>query len=145
MNDRNRPTGAAVIEFALILPVLLLAVFGIINFGALMYDQSVITQAAREGARWAAVRASAASGSGCTNSYSATPVDPCQVAYSYAYNRLISFDGAASPQVTYSAASGFSSGAPQSVTVTYAYKGVGWFFGQKELSTYSSTSVMLHE
>lgn len=142
---RQPPAGAAVIEFALVLPMLLLMVFGIVNFGALMYDQSVITNAAREGARFASVHTSATSGSNCTNSYSATPADPCQVAYSYAYNRLISFNGVRSPQVTYIAASGFDSGAPQSVTVTYSYKGIGYFFGSNALSTYSSTSVMLHE
>jgi len=47
--------GVAAVEFALILPVLLLIVFGIINFGLLMYDLSVVTNAAREGARWQAM------------------------------------------------------------------------------------------
>lgn len=141
----RRPVGAAIVEFALILPLLLLLVFGAVNFGALMYDQSVITNAAREGARWASVHSTAATGSGCTNSFSAAPVDPCQVAYSYAYNRLISFNGVRSPQVSFVAASGFETGAPQAVTVTYSYKGIGWFFGEKSLSTYSQTSVMIHE
>ncbi len=143
--DRGSPRGVAVVEFALVLIPLLLLVFGIINFGALMYDQSVVTNAAREGARWAAIRSSATVGSGCTNTYSASPVDPCQVAYSYAHNRLISFNSARSPVVTYAAASGFATGAPQSVTVTYAYKGIGYFFGSQSLSTFSATSVMLHE
>lgn len=47
--------GVAAVEFAFILPVLLLLLFGIINFGLLMYDLSVVTNAAREGARWQAV------------------------------------------------------------------------------------------
>lgn len=141
----HRPAGAAIVEFALILPLLLLLVFGTINFGALMVDQSIITNAAREGARWAAVHSSATTGSGCTNSFSSTPADPCQVAYSYAYSRLISFNGVRSPQVGFVAASGFGTGTPQAVTVTYSYNGVGWFFGQKSLSTYSQTSVMIHE
>ena len=140
-----RPAGAALVEFALILPLLLLLVFGVINFCALMYDQSIIANAAREGARWAAVRATATAGSGCTNSVSSAPTDPCQVAYSYAYNRLISFNGVRSPQVSFLAAGGFGTGAPQAVTVTYSYKGVGWFFGEKALSTFSQTSVMIHE
>jgi len=141
----STPRGAAAVEFALILPLLLLLVFGIINYGALMYDQSVITNAAREGARWAAINASAASGSGCTNSFSVTPADPCQVAYSYAYDRLISFNGVRSPQVSFLASSGFGTGAPQAVTVTYSYKGIGWFFGEQNLKTYSHKSVMIHE
>jgi Flp pilus assembly protein TadG len=141
----HRPNGTAIVEFALILPLLLVLVFGAINFGALMYDQSVITNAAREGARWAAVHSSAATGASCTNSFSSAPLDPCQVAYSYAHNRLISFNGLRSPQVSFVAESGFGTGAPQAVTVTYSYKGVGWFFGEKSLSTYSQTSVMIHE
>src|SRR5882724_26385 len=43
--------GAAVIEFALVLPILLILVFGIINFGFALYNKEVITNASREGAR----------------------------------------------------------------------------------------------
>ncbi len=47
--------GAAAVEFALLLPVLLLIVFGIIDFGRALNAQITLTQAAREGARLAAV------------------------------------------------------------------------------------------
>lgn len=43
--------GAAAVEFALLLPVLLLIVFGIIDFGRALNAQVTLTQAAREGAR----------------------------------------------------------------------------------------------
>jgi hypothetical protein len=43
--------GATAVEFALILPVLLLILFGIIEFGLLLYNKAVITNASREGAR----------------------------------------------------------------------------------------------
>jgi len=43
--------GAAAVEFALLLPLLLLIVFGIIDFGRALNAQITITQAAREGAR----------------------------------------------------------------------------------------------
>lgn len=43
--------GTAAVEFALILPVLLLLVFGIIDFGRALNAQITLTQAAREGAR----------------------------------------------------------------------------------------------
>jgi Flp pilus assembly protein TadG len=43
--------GAAVVEFAIVLPVLLLLVFGIIDFGRALNAQIALTQAAREGAR----------------------------------------------------------------------------------------------
>ncbi len=47
----NSTHGAAAVEFGLILPLLLAIVFGIIEFGLFMYNQQVITNAAREGAR----------------------------------------------------------------------------------------------
>lgn len=43
--------GAAAVELALILPVLLLIVFGIIDFGRMLNAQITLTEAAREGAR----------------------------------------------------------------------------------------------
>ncbi len=43
--------GVAAVEFAIILPVLMLIIFGIIEFGLLLYDKQVITNASREGAR----------------------------------------------------------------------------------------------
>ncbi len=47
----NRQEGVAAIEFALILPVLLLIIFGIMEFGLLLFNKQVITNASREGAR----------------------------------------------------------------------------------------------
>ncbi len=47
--------GAAAVEFALLLPVLLLIVFGIVDFGRALNAQITLTQAAREGARLAAL------------------------------------------------------------------------------------------
>jgi TadE-like protein len=43
--------GGAAVEFALILPVLILILFGIVEFSLIMYDKAVITNASREGAR----------------------------------------------------------------------------------------------
>lgn len=43
--------GAAATEFALLLPVFLMILFGIIEFGMIMYGREVVTNAAREGAR----------------------------------------------------------------------------------------------
>lgn len=47
--------GAAMVEFAIVLPLLLVLVFGIIEFGLLLYNQQVITNASREGARYGIV------------------------------------------------------------------------------------------
>lgn len=43
--------GGATVEFAIISIVLISIVFGIIEFGILMFDQHVLTNASREGAR----------------------------------------------------------------------------------------------
>jgi len=52
---KDRDRGAAAVEFALVLPILLLLVFGIIDFGRALNAQLTITQAAREGVRLAAL------------------------------------------------------------------------------------------
>ena len=43
--------GTAAIEFAILLPVLVLLLFGTIEFGLLLFNKQVITNASREGAR----------------------------------------------------------------------------------------------
>jgi Flp pilus assembly protein TadG len=43
--------GAAVVEFAVVVPLLLVLVFGIIEFGILLYNKAMLTNASREGAR----------------------------------------------------------------------------------------------
>lgn len=48
-------SGAAVVEFAMVVPLLLVLVFGIIEFSILFYDKAVITNASREVAREFAV------------------------------------------------------------------------------------------
>lgn len=48
--------GAAAVELALVLPLLLLLVFGIVDFGRALNLQITLTQAAREGVRPAALR-----------------------------------------------------------------------------------------
>ena len=55
--------GAAAVEFALVLPLLILLVFGIIEFGRVYNLYLAVTHAAREGARIASVR----NGTGATD------------------------------------------------------------------------------
>ncbi|GAA1662949.1 TadE/TadG family type IV pilus assembly protein [Kribbella sp. NPDC056951] len=47
--------GATAVEFALLLPMLLLIVMGIVDFGRMLNAQQTLTQAAREGARLVAL------------------------------------------------------------------------------------------
>ncbi len=51
----NNQKGAALVEMAIILPILFLIVFGIFEFGRAMYITNTFNNAAREGARLAAV------------------------------------------------------------------------------------------
>ncbi len=48
--------GAAAVEFAIVAALLFMLIFGIINFGLLWSQKNVYVGAAREGARFAAVR-----------------------------------------------------------------------------------------
>ncbi len=44
-------SGASAVEFAIVLPILILLIFGIIEFSVALYDKAMITNASREGAR----------------------------------------------------------------------------------------------
>lgn len=48
-------SGAALVEFAIISTVLMILMFGIIDFGRALYTKNSLTNAAREGGRYAAV------------------------------------------------------------------------------------------
>ncbi len=52
----QRDRGAAAVEFALLMPVLLLILLGIVDFGRAWNMQIALTQAAREGVRSVALR-----------------------------------------------------------------------------------------
>jgi Flp pilus assembly protein TadG len=54
---RTRERGAALVEFAILMPLLLLLILGIIEFGWLFGQFNDVRHAAREGARYAAVDA----------------------------------------------------------------------------------------
>jgi len=69
----HRDRGAAAVEFALVVPVLLLLVFGIIDFGLFFSDSLSARQGVREAARqgavenWSATSCSGRPGSGDAN------------------------------------------------------------------------------
>ena len=52
---KRKEKGQSFVEFALVLPILILLVLGIIQFGIIFYGQVTITSAAREAARMASV------------------------------------------------------------------------------------------
>lgn len=53
--ERSRKRGAEVLEMALMMPILLLLIFGMIEFGYFFYLQHNLQAAAREGARTGAM------------------------------------------------------------------------------------------
>ncbi len=60
-NLKNQ-SGVAAVEFAVILPLLVVIVLGIIEFSILFYDKAMVTNASREGARVGIVYTLAGSG-----------------------------------------------------------------------------------
>lgn len=58
IRKRIQESGQALVEFALILPILLLLLCGIIDFGWIFSNQLMVDFSARDGARFGAVNAS---------------------------------------------------------------------------------------
>lgn len=129
--------GQALVEFALITPLLLLLVFGIIEFGLLWKSQQVLTDAAREGARSAVV---ADPDVGETDVY--------EVVYSALERGGIVCENCVDIEPEFFKTSAVSTGSPVTVSIEYAYdfiifdRLVEWTAGDIILS---SSSVMRKE
>ena len=106
----KRQRGATAVEFAIVFPLLILLLFGIIEFSVILYDKAMITNASREGARAGIVsqlvRVSDTQIQGVVDNY-------CRL-------YLISFRSGAAP-VTTVTRTGSTFGSELSVTVTYTY------------------------
>lgn len=63
----RREEGAALVEFALVAPLLVLLLFGLIEFGMALNDYQSIRQGVRDGARQAVVKQYGSAGTGCTS------------------------------------------------------------------------------
>ena len=50
-SQKSSERGAAIVELAIVLPLLLVMLAGMVEFGLLFYNKQVITNASREGAR----------------------------------------------------------------------------------------------
>jgi Flp pilus assembly protein TadG len=62
--SRHRSRGQSLAEFALVFPILMLIVGGIIQFGVIFWGQNTLTQIARDTGRWAATQTACANGTG---------------------------------------------------------------------------------
>lgn len=106
--------GASAVEFAILLPVLVALVCGVIEIGMLLYNQQVLTNASREGARAAIIGECA---DRLTNEQIGTIVTD------YCTGRLVSLGGANTPPTTTvtPSPSGCTSGVGDDVSVTAQY------------------------
>ncbi len=111
----GRQGGTAVVEFALVLPMLLLILLGIIDFSLALYDKSVITHAAREGARAGIV----------LRNPKLTTNEIRQVVLSHTNNALLNLGGSEVPVVTVVQSNPASFPNPLSVSVSYTFRGIG--------------------
>lgn len=134
--------GAAAVEFALILPLLVVLLFGIIEFSILFYNKAMITNASREGAR-----------AGIVYNFPNRPsaADITSVVNGYCASHLITFGNPAQSPITVVSGTGGGSGANLTVTVTYNYdflvlpNFLGAFFGNANFGnsiTLGATTVM---
>ncbi|WP_022910708.1 TadE/TadG family type IV pilus assembly protein [Aestuariimicrobium kwangyangense] len=115
MKGRKGQRGAAAVEFALVLPVLLVLLLGIIEYGYQFFLYGSAAGAAREGARAMAI-----------STKSADAVTKADLAFTNTTGKIGSI--AVSPGGTCTA------GNPVVVTVTYNYSGLTGFFGSKHVT-----------
>lgn len=110
--------GIASIEFAIILPILLILIFGIIELSLILYNKAMLTNASREGARAGIVYRADPS----TGNYSPiTNEEIIAVVNNYLSNHLITFGGPKTATTTITR-DGTSPGGQLTVSVTFGYR-----------------------
>lgn len=120
--------GAAAVEFAIVLPLLIIVLFGIIEFSIVLYDKAMITNASREGARAGIV----------AQIPRVTDGEITTVVNTYCQSHLITL-GAANNPVTTVARTGPNFGDEITVTVQYNY---GFLVLPRFITTMSGTMTL---
>jgi Flp pilus assembly protein TadG len=109
---RFKQRGATLVEFALVLPLLMLILDGMISFSMVMYDKVILTNAVREAAR---------AGSLIRNpKLSSTQI--ADVARSYCTTYLLSFGAAPAVSVVVTQAADPVFQTPVTVTASYTFQ-----------------------
>lgn len=103
--------GTSFVEFALILPLLVILLFGVIEFGIILYDKAVLTNASREGARAGIVQKDPRMTFGEIKA----------IVDNYSKNYLITFSSGTTLPDTVVTGAGGAYPNPLTVTVTYSY------------------------
>ena len=135
---RQLQLGSAAIEFALLLPWLILMIDGVAEFGVLIYNQSVLVSATGM-----AARAGMAAGS---TKLSALAISQLAQDYCVANLKLIAKDSVPSSQVVQAAEPVFQ--LPLQVSVQYTYQGllIGGVLSALQMQpVMHATSVMYNE
>lgn len=112
MNIKNQK-GASAVEFALVLPLLIVLLFGIIEFGLILYDKAVVTNASREGARYGIVYREPGSEITCDNI--------TNIIQTYTAGKLITFGSVNNVAISY-APGDCNPGSGNDLTVTVSYQ-----------------------
>jgi Flp pilus assembly protein TadG len=118
--QRRRTRGQALVEFALVIPIFMLVLCGILDFGFMLFTRMSVINAARDGARAAivltdksqvpAIVGSQAQGSASGGGLGTVTVSETCVAYK------------SSPSCNFSTSTGAKSGDAVLVTVSYPYQ-----------------------
>ena len=130
--------GTSSVELALILPIFLFLVFGLIELSVALYDQAVLVNASREGARAGIV----------LRNPKLTTAEIQQVVLNYTSGGLITLGAAVNPVVTVTQSSPAAFPNPLKVKVEYTYTGLGLGSLMSALTqpvVLSATSTMINE
>jgi Flp pilus assembly protein TadG len=150
---KGKQKGSQAVEFALVLPFMILIIFTVLDFGILAYDKAIITNASREAVRRGVVLTATA--------WNANTIK--QVACDYARSAVVTVStgtrnatctGTADPTVTVTPTAAPAFGDPITVNVSFPVKGFSlgtwWALGTGANAvgssmTLTSSTKMLHE
>lgn len=119
MRILNNQKGVAAVEFALVVPLLMTLIFGMIEFSLLFYNKAMLTNACREGARQGIVFRADEDG----NRDPVTDTEIMDVVLSYCQDYMVNFgpDSLTASDITVNRPSGTAPGQPLEVSATYHY------------------------
>lgn len=137
-SDRHRQRGHAVVEFALILPILLGLLVGGIDLSLALYDKAVVTNASREGARAGIV----------ARNPPLSDAQIRQVVHQYAQSALVSLGANPAPPTVLIQRGSLNGDATLQVTVRHTFQGLGlgsFFESLGSPWVMQSSTVMVYE
>ena len=118
MKTLKNKDGAVLIEFAIVLPLLLILIFASIEFGILFFDKAMITNASREAARAGIVLTDDTPPYNNEDYVEGVALDYLRQGSGW---RLITFGSVTEPVVNAPDPDSWSQGTPRTVTVSYTY------------------------